>query len=179
MKSSPSKALIEPKRKARAQVFQALSHRRSSAPRLGVASSLKGLTVCKMQSSERVRIDKWLWAVRLFKSRSVATDACTAGHVKIGGQSVKASREVHVGEIISARTGHVNRTVKVLALLQRRVGASLVPQYLEDHTSAEEYARARDEAARSKSLHPVGLGRPTKKQRRDLMGFFDRDRPSD
>src|SRR5689334_18788379 len=117
---------------------------------------------------EHVRIDKWLWAVRLYKSRSAAIEACNAGHVKIAEQSVKPSREVHVGEVISALTGRLNRTVQVLALLDRRVGAQLVSQYLEDKTPAAEYARAR-EAFEHTLRFPKGFGRPTKKQRRDFL----------
>ena len=126
-----------------------------------------------METIERVRIDKWLWAVRLYKSRSVATEACAAGHVKIGGQNVKPAREIHPGEIIGAMTGRLQRTVKVLALLDRRVGAKLVRDYLEDLTPAEEYARVREEAVRQPVVYPRGLGRPTKKQRRLLQQFFD------
>jgi ribosome-associated heat shock protein Hsp15 len=121
---------------------------------------------------ERVRIDKWLWAVRLFKSRSLASAACNAGHVKIAGVNVKASREVHVGEVVSALAGRVNRIVKVLGLLENRVGAKLVPQFLEDQTSPEEYARARAEAAQAADHFRRGFGRPTKKERRQLEGFL-------
>jgi ribosome-associated heat shock protein Hsp15 len=125
-----------------------------------------------MQFPEHVRIDKWLWAVRLYRSRSLATVACHAGHVKIEGQSVKPSREVHVGEVIWARAGHLNRTVKVLALLEQRIGAKLVSQFLEDQTPPEEYARARQEAAEAASHFPKGFGRPTKKDRRTLQKVF-------
>jgi len=126
-----------------------------------------------MQFLEHVRIDKWLWAVRLYRSRSQATVACHAGHVKIEGQSVKPSREVHIGEVVRARAGHLNRTVKVLALLEQRVGAKLVPQFLEDQTPPEEYVRAREEAAETASHFPKGFGRPTKKNRRDLLKVFE------
>jgi len=125
-----------------------------------------------MQSSESVRLDKWLWAVRLYKSRSLATEACHAGHVKIGGQSVKPSRVMHAAEVVCAFTGRVNRTVKVLALIEQRVGARLVGQYVADLTPPEEYARAREEAARARAQFPKGWGRPTKKQRRQLEGLF-------
>ncbi len=125
-----------------------------------------------MQFPEHVRIDKWLWAVRLYRSRSLATSACQAGHVKIEGQNVKPSREVHVGETILAKAGHLHRTVKVLALLQQRVGAKLVSQYLLDQTPPEEYARARQEAAEAASHFPKGFGRPTKKDRRQLLKVF-------
>jgi ribosome-associated heat shock protein Hsp15 len=128
-----------------------------------------------MQPLDRVRIDKWLWAVRLYRSRSLAASACNAGHVKIGGQSVKASREVHVGEIVCALTGQVQRTVKVIALLAQRIGAKRVPEFLEDQTPQEEYARARAEARQPFIQIPKGFGRPTKKQRRDLRWALPKD----
>jgi ribosome-associated heat shock protein Hsp15 len=123
-----------------------------------------------MQAVERVRMDKWLWAVRLYRTRSLATLACNAGHVKIAGQSVKPAREVHPGDIICALAGHIHHTVKVVALLEQRVGAKLVSQFLEDQTPPEEYARAREEAAQAAAHIPKGFGRPTKKQRRQLLG---------
>jgi ribosome-associated heat shock protein Hsp15 len=125
-----------------------------------------------MRVTERVRIDKWLWAARLYKSRSLASEACTAGHVKIGGQSVKPARDVHVGETVTVLTGALQRTVKVVALLERRVGAKVVPQYMEDLTPAEEYARAKAERAPALVVFPKGWGRPTKKQRRQIEGLW-------
>jgi ribosome-associated heat shock protein Hsp15 len=128
-----------------------------------------------MQSLEHVRIDKWLWAVRIYKSRSLATAACHAGHVKIAGLSVKPSREVHAGEIISAQINHVNRTVKVIGLLEQRVGAKVVSQFVEDLTPPEEYARVREAAAQRAPGFPRTLGRPTKKDRRQLERIFRPD----
>ena len=122
-----------------------------------------------MDTSESVRIDKWLWAVRLYKSRSLAAQACHAGHVKIGANSVKPSRDVRTGEQLSVLAGRVLRTVKVLALLDQRVSAKLISQFLEDLTPPEAYARAREEA---RVRFPTGFGRPTKKQRRQLERFF-------
>ena len=123
-----------------------------------------------MQADEgEIRIDKWLWAVRLFKTRSLATAACAAGHVKVDGQPIKPARPVRVGEIISARAGNLHRTIKVTALLGRRVGAKLVPNYAEDLTPPEEYERVRELNANSRPAllnYPRGMGRPTKKQRR-------------
>jgi ribosome-associated heat shock protein Hsp15 len=130
-------------------------------------------TLPPVQSPETVRIDKWLWAVRLYKSRSQATAACQGGHVKVAGQSVKPAREVRSGETITALAGRVNRTVKVLALLDQRVGAKRVPEYLEDLTPAEEYARARAEHERPLLQFPKGWGRPTKKQRRLIGGLLE------
>src|SRR5262249_37643956 len=98
-----------------------------------------------MDPNPNHRLDKWLWAVRIFRSRTLATEACASGHVQINGQRAKPGRSVHVGEIILATNGGLTRTVKVLALLDRRVGAKLVPQYLEDLTPASEYAKQREE----------------------------------
>jgi len=124
-----------------------------------------------MEPPQSVRLDKWLWAARLYKSRSLAIQACNAGHVKINEQRVKPSREVHPGEIIAALTGQVQRTVRVLALLEQRVGASRVGEFLEDLTPPEEYARAREAARQAPPQYHKGFGRPTKKQRRQLRGF--------
>ena len=110
-----------------------------------------------------VRIDKWLWAVRLYKSRSLATAACSGGKVRIGGERVKPARPVHQGEVITAVTGDITRTLRVVALLEQRVGAKVVAQYMEDLTPASEYAKPRPPpmpyAARSrrKSLLPRHL----------------------
>jgi ribosome-associated heat shock protein Hsp15 len=119
-----------------------------------------------MPEPQSVRMDKWLWAVRLFKTRSLATRACNAGHVKVAGLSVKPSRDVHPGEEVTVFTGSLLRKVKVVALLDQRVGAKLASQFAEDLTSPEEYARAREEARQPR--FPGGFGRPTKKQRRQL-----------
>lgn len=127
-----------------------------------------------MQPPEHVRLDKWLWAVRLYKSRSLATAACQAGHVKVAGQRVKPSRPVRVGDVITALTGAVQRTVRVLGLLEQRVGAKLVPQFMEDLTPPEEWERVRQARQQALITYPKGWGRPTKKQRRQmdrLLGF--------
>jgi ribosome-associated heat shock protein Hsp15 len=118
-----------------------------------------------------VRIDKWLWAVRLYKTRTLAITACKGNKVTIGGEPVKPSREVKVGEIISARTSEVNRTVKVLGLLEKRVGPKLVADYLEDLTPAEEYLAAIQRNKNPVSQRPRGSGRPTKRDRRQIEQF--------
>ena len=122
-----------------------------------------------MEPAGEVRLDKWLWAVRLYKTRSLATAACRAGHVKINGESVKPSRSVHLSEVITVRTGELNRTVKVVGLLEQRVGAKLVERYLEDQTPAAEYLRvAQDRLQPRAPQRTKGSGRPTKKERRQL-----------
>lgn len=119
-------------------------------------------------------MDKWLWATRLFKTRSQATEACKAGKVKIDGANVKPSREAKPGETITIRKDGLLRTVKVLATLDKRVGAKLVPDYLEDLTPEEERAAARERRrAMPSGQRPSGLGRPTKRQRRALEEFFE------
>lgn len=113
-----------------------------------------------------VRIDKWLWAVRLYKTRSLATAALRAGRISVSGQPVKPSRIVKVGEIIKINAGEITRTVKVLALLDKRVGAKLVADFMEDQTPASEYLHQLESVhARNR---PKGSGRPTKKERRDM-----------
>jgi ribosome-associated heat shock protein Hsp15 len=116
--------------------------------------------------SAEARIDKWLWAVRLFKTRSLAAAACKDGKVLVGGQRVKPAREVHPGEIISAKAHGVQRTIKALAVPSGRVSAKLVPEFLEDLTPAAEYEKAREAALAPQFQWSKGMGRPTKKNRR-------------
>ena len=116
--------------------------------------------------NNETRIDKWLWAVRLFKTRSLAADACRNGHVTIAGNRVKPARDVRVGDVINARAGGVQRTVKVLGFPASRVGAKLVPEFMEDLTPASEYEKARETASAPQFSWSKGFGRPTKKSRR-------------
>lgn len=127
-----------------------------------------------VQSVNEVRLDKWLWAVRLYKTRSLAAAACANGKVLINGQPAKPSRAVKGGEILTAVTAEVTRTVKVLGLLGRRVGASMVSQYLEDLTPPEEYQKPREKQFLPPPLvRPKGTGRPTKKERRSMNPFLN------
>jgi len=121
-----------------------------------------------MDVSIKVRIDKWLWAVRVFKTRSLATDACRNGKVSINGQAVKASREVKPEDEISIRQQQMTKTVKVISLLEKRVSAKLVAQFMEDLTPASEYEKVETIKAVSFIYRPKGQGRPTKKDRRDI-----------
>jgi ribosome-associated heat shock protein Hsp15 len=130
-----------------------------------------------MESNPGIRVDRWLWAVRLYKTRTQASAACGGGHVQVNGLPCKPARLVRPGDLIQARTGEVTRTVKVLAVLQSRVGAKLVGRYLEDLTPASEYEQAREKARVSPGLRPKGTGRPTKKERRVLGSFFGLDEP--
>lgn len=126
-----------------------------------------------MEPVHEVRIDKWLWAVRLYKTRSIATTACKAGHVKMAGENLKPSHLVRLGQIFSARTGDITRTVKAIGLLDRRVGPKLVDQYAEDLTPAAEYLRAAEDRRQPQAPHrPKGSGRPTKKDRREMESLL-------
>lgn len=116
--------------------------------------------------SEGIRIDKWLWAVRTFKTRSQATVACKSGKVKIDDSNVKPSREVKLNEEINVQVNHITRTLKVIGLLDKRVGAKLVPEYMEDLTTPEEYDKEKMKREINYEYRDSGLGRPTKKERR-------------
>lgn len=120
-----------------------------------------------------VRIDKWLWAVRVFKTRSLATDACRNGRVTIAGQPVKPSREVRIGETIVVQKDEMTRTFKVLGLLEQRVGAPLAKQYVEDLTPPSEFEKKRQPNYLPPMHRPKGAGRPTKRDRRALDSFSD------
>ncbi len=120
-----------------------------------------------------VRVDKWLWAVRVFKTRTQATEACKKGRVLIGGTQVKASRVIKVGDTIQVKRPPVLYSFKVIALTQNRMNAKLVPGYMEHVTTPDqlellELVKMDQAAGRAR-----GTGRPTKKERRDLEEFVD------
>jgi ribosome-associated heat shock protein Hsp15 len=119
-----------------------------------------------MEQSER--IDKWLWTVRIFKTRNQATLACKAGKVQIDGIAVKPSRELKQGDIITIRQMPVIKTVKMLAFPPNRLAAKLVPDFMEDLTPASEYEKLKIMRETNFELRERGVGRPTKKQRRDI-----------
>lgn len=114
-----------------------------------------------------VRIDKWLWMVRLFKTRSMATDACNAGKVKMNGVNVKPSKNVKSEECYHVRINQLEKVVQVLDSPKSRVGAALVPQYYTDLTPQEEYDRVKQLHARFE-FREHGAGRPTKRDRRQI-----------
>ncbi len=116
--------------------------------------------------ADDLRIDKWLWAVRIYKTRTMAGEACRAGKVKIDGISVKPSRIIKPEDIITVSLGPLTRTVKVKALIHNRVSAKLVPESLEDLTPAEEYERIKFMQELNEERRDRGTGRPTKKERR-------------
>ena len=117
---------------------------------------------------EELRVDKWLWAVRLFKTRSLASDACRAGKVKIHDMPVKPSRSLKIGDVISLSFPPITRTVKVILLTGNRVSAKLVPQLMEDLTPPEEYAKLEMKREAGFEFRQPGIGRPTKRQRREI-----------
>ncbi|MDR0845586.1 MAG: RNA-binding S4 domain-containing protein [Tannerella sp.] len=118
-----------------------------------------------------VRIDKWMWATRLFKTRTTASDACKKNRVSIGGVNVKPSRMIKVGEVLQIRKPPVTFSFKVLALAQNRMGAKLTPQYLENVTPPEQYEILEMNKISGFVDRARGLGRPTKKDRRELEQF--------
>lgn len=120
-----------------------------------------------------VRIDKWLWAVRIFKTRTIATEACKKGRVLVGGQPIKPSRTVKVGEVIQVRKPPVTYSFRVDALTQNRLGAKLVPGYMTNVTPASEL-HLLDVVKLSGFIdRRKGLGRPTKRDGRELQRFAD------
>jgi len=121
-----------------------------------------------MAEVTKVRVDKWLWCVRLFKTRTLATDAISGNIVKLNGDIIKPGRAAKVGDIITFKRGVLNRTVKITKLLDKRVGAPLVNEYLEDLTPQEEYDKATMQQMVMQGSRDRGAGRPTKKDRRSL-----------
>ena len=117
---------------------------------------------------DAVRIDKWLWAVRLYKTRSLAGDACSGGKVKINGQNAKPSREVKAGEIIEVHLTGIKKTVEVLQPIKNRVAAKIVADFIKDLTPPEEYERLEFMHQMKSEQRDRGTGRPTKKDRREL-----------
>jgi ribosome-associated heat shock protein Hsp15 len=118
-----------------------------------------------------VRIDKWLWCVRLFKTRSRATDSCKSGKVKLEGKTIKPSHEVKTGEVYTINSDHLVRTIRVKELLHNRISAKLVPDFLDDLTPKEEFQKFDEIRSGKQGIRPYGYGRPTKKDRRDLENF--------
>jgi len=119
-----------------------------------------------------MRIDKWLWCIRLFKTRTKATEACTQNSVSINGHHVKPSRVVKTGEMIEIKRSGLTRRVEVLALPESRLPAKLVTNYYKDHTTLEEINAYKARTARAAAYRLPGTGRPTKKDRRDMDDFL-------
>ena len=118
------------------------------------------------------RIDKWLWAVRLYKTRSMATDACKKGQVTMNGTTMKPSKTIKEGDVVSVRKSPITYTFRVLKAIENRVGAKLVPEMLENITPKEQYDILEMSKISSFAGRMRGTGRPTKKERRDLDEFL-------
>lgn len=123
--------------------------------------------------AEGIRIDKWLWAVRLYKTRSLASEECKKGKVMINGMNVKPSREIKEGETIQLRRPPITRSYKVIALAENRMAAKIVPEFMVETTPASELEILEIQKNMSVYNRERGTGRPTKKERRDLDDFFD------
>lgn len=123
--------------------------------------------------ADEVRIDKFLWAIRAFKTRTEAADACKGGKVKVGDVNAKPSRAVQEGDILYVRKGIVTYTYKVLRPTENRVGAALVPQLVENLTPEEELEKLRAPKETFFLKRDRGTGRPTKKDRREIEQIWD------
>lgn len=128
---------------------------------------------------EEARVDKWLWAMRVFKTRTIATDACKKGRVTIGGVAVKPSRSVKVGDVIDVRKPPITYSFRVKALTANRLGAKLVPEYLENVTSQDQYELLEMTRISGFVDRRKGLGRPTKRDSRELSRFKEESYTAD
>lgn len=124
---------------------------------------------------KKVRIDKWLWSVRIFKTRTLSTNACKSGKVKIGGENVKPSYLVKRDEIIQVRKEGFDLQFKVIDLIEKRVGAPIAQKCYENQTSEEELNKYKDwfVGKGRPEMREKGAGRPTKKDRRQIEEFKD------
>lgn len=120
-----------------------------------------------------VRIDKWLWAVRLYKTRSLATEACKKGKILVNNTAVKPSRTIKLGDIIGIKNNPVLYSFKVLTLIQNRVNAKLVPECREDVTTPDQLQLIELGKIAAQADRARGTGRPTKKERREIDDFFE------
>ena len=121
---------------------------------------------------EDARLDKLLWTLRVFKTRPLAMAACRAGHVHVGESVAKPGRSVHPGETLVVRAGAVTRTLRVVAIPPSRIGARQLPEFMTDLTPAAEYERARQASIEHMLARKRSIGRPTKKERRDMSELF-------
>lgn len=118
------------------------------------------------------RIDKWMWAARIFKTRTIAAEACKKGRISINGSQVKPARMVKPGDVVQVRKPPVTYSFKVLQAIEKRVGAKLVPEIMENVTTPDQYELLEMSKINGFVDRARGTGRPTKKERRDLDEFF-------
>lgn len=123
--------------------------------------------------ADTARIDKWLWAARIFKTRSIAADACKNGRVTIGGVSMKPSRTIKVGDVIDVKKPPITYSFKVLKTIGQRVGAKLLPEIYENVTDPKQYELLEMSRISGFIDRARGTGRPTKKERRALDAFVE------
>ena len=123
--------------------------------------------------AEQARIDKWLWAVRIYKTRSIAAEACTKGHVSIGERTAKPAHNIRVGDVVNVKKAPITYSFKVLKCAENRVGAKLVPELMENVTPQEQYEILEMSRMSGFVDRARGTGRPTKKERRDLDQFVE------
>ena len=123
--------------------------------------------------SEQARIDKWLWAVRIYKTRSIAAEACKKGHISIGDRTAKPAHNIRVGDIVNVKKAPITYSFRVLKCAENRVGAKLVPELMENITSQEQSEILEMSKISGFIDRQRGTGRPTKKERRDLDVFVE------
>ena len=121
------------------------------------------------------RVDKYLFAMRIYKTRSIAADACKKGRVKMNGAELKPSRTFHIGDVFTVRKGPITYTYKVQQLSANRLGAKLVPEYMQDITPPDQLELLELARLAAQSGRDRGTGRPTKKDRRDIITFVSDD----
>lgn len=131
--------------------------------------------MAKNENVSEVRIDKWMWAVRLFKTRSLAAEACKKGKILMNGTAMKPSRNVKIGDVIQVKKAPVTFSFKVLDLSENRMGAKLVPEFMENVTPQEQIDLLEMSKFSAFGQRDRGTGRPTKKDRRDLESYMDYD----
>ncbi|GFI39188.1 MAG: S4 domain-containing protein [Muribaculaceae bacterium] len=125
------------------------------------------------------RVDKWLWAMRVFKTRTIATEACKKGRVSIGGVAVKPSRCIKEGDVIDVKKPPITYSFRVLKVTGNRLGAKLVPEYLENVTAPEQYELLEMTRISGFVDRRKGLGRPTKRDSRELSRFKEESYTAD
>ncbi len=121
-----------------------------------------------MDGIESTRVDRWLWAVRAFHTRTSSTEACRGGHVRVNGAAVKPATPVKVGDLVTVRASGGERVLEVVQVIERRVGAPVAAQCLLDRTPAPAVTPAGSAGSGPPPLRPAGSGRPTKRDRRQL-----------
>lgn len=122
-------------------------------------------------ANTEARIDKWLWAARIFKTRSIAAAACKKGQVSLKGTQLKPARTIKPGDVIQVRKPPITYSFRVLQAIEKRVGAKLLPEILENITTPEQYELLEMSRISGFVNRAKGTGRPTKKDRRDLEEF--------